>query len=69
MMYTPSIEITTPAGRDINIGGSIKYAPWKMLDVDLAMKGATNSPIKVQGKTFKFFKFPVIVFLDELTIL
>ena len=50
MLYTPTIEITTPAGKDIKVGGSIKYAPWKMFNVDLVMKGATSSPIKIQGK-------------------
>ena len=49
MVYTPTVEITTPAGKDIKVSGSVKYAPWKMFDADLVMKGATPSPIKLQG--------------------
>ena len=67
MLYSPTIEITTPAGKDINVGGSINYSPWNMVDADLAMNGATNSPIKVKGKTV--LDIPVIVNFDEMTIL
>ena len=50
MLYTPTIEITTPNGKDINIGGTVKYAAWKLIDISLAMRGATNTPISLKGR-------------------
>lgn len=53
MLYTPVIEITTPFGKDINVGGTVKYAPWKLFDVDLALRGVTKPPVSLKGTTWK----------------
>ena len=57
MLYTPTLEISSPAGKDINVGGAIKYAAWKVLDINLAMKGLMKTPITLKGNKpdFTFF--------------
>ena len=49
-LYTPTLVISRPDGKDINVGGTIKYAAWKVLDVNLALKGVIKTPITLKGE-------------------
>ena len=60
MMYTPTLEISSPGGKDINVGGAIKYAAWKVLDINLAMKGLMKTPITLKGIKPKYTFFFII---------
>ena len=51
-LYTPILVISRPDEKDINVGGTIKYAAWKVLDVNLAMKGVMKTPITLKGEPF-----------------
>lgn len=59
MVYTPTLVVQVPGKTLVDLGGSIKYAPWKLIDVDMSLSGIVKPPVKIQGNYVRLFLKPI----------
>ena len=63
MVYTPLLTIRSPSRSPVDFVGTIKYAPWKVFDSELTLKGMTATPIRIEGNIYE-----QIIILREITM-
>ena len=50
MKYTPSVVVRMPGNSPMDLSGSVDYAPWKLVDLDLTLDGLLASPVNIKCK-------------------
>ena len=50
MIYTPAVTINVPNGLTVDMSGNLKYAPWKLVETELVVKGLTARPLTIKCK-------------------
>ena len=62
MLYTPSLVVQGSGKTLLDLGGTIKYAPWKLFDVQMTLSGIVKPPVRAKGMLSAFTFFSCLPF-------